>query len=134
MTKRCKPKGVSAVCIPGCKNVNEERHRKGVHYPDSLVEMLSEHVRSIDSGERRGDVSCLQPNCFYNEVVLDASVWARSLPDTIEAIFYPEGVHSAEAYAREVHKAFLKRFRAANVPLVVVDLKSRSSPFEVAPG
>eukprot|EP00965_Chrysotila_dentata_P236560 6201391-Pleurochrysis_carterae.AAC.3 len=79
MTKRCKPKGVSAVCIPGCKNVNEERHRKGVHYPDSLVEMLSEHVRSIDSGERRGDVSCLQPNCFYNEVN-GSSDWLRLLP------------------------------------------------------
>ena len=67
-----------------------------------------------------------------NELILEAGLWVRNLPSTIEAMFLP-----VEASAREVE--MLQRVRASfattyhllRVPVFRVNL-SRSSPFELA--
>eukprot|EP00965_Chrysotila_dentata_P192542 6175240-Pleurochrysis_carterae.AAC.2 len=68
MGKVCHPPGVSDWCVPGCRmpySVWSDPMRKDIH---SVKQLLEEHKASMDRGERNGDRSCLQPNCFYNEV------------------------------------------------------------------
>ena len=99
----------SGSCIPGCRS-NLRCQPGNSHYcwwpPDELELMMAAH-------ERRGhtdDTGCGQIDCNYNEVVVNATVWQASMPDLIEAIFFPAGSTRGEARARAVHSAFLRAF------------------------
>lgn len=135
-------------CIPGCQS-------KGLNGPPRwcssgcqsnasglLTEPMSPcwcpwqatHLKSALMQQRawRPMLSRRRPPLLSNELILEAGLWVRNLPSTIEAMFLP-----AEASAREVE--MLQRVRASfattyhllRVPVFRVNL-SRGSPFELA--
>ena len=89
--------------------------------------------------------------CQYNEVLLDAHVWRRKMPSTIEAFFYPVGgrvdwVEGDSQEAREIYRDFLHAYRhdpeinEETVPLLIFNVSEANAtsgtqrkPFHPAP-
>lgn len=87
--------------------------------PDQLGQM----VKAITAGH-------------YNEVVVDADSFAKALPWSVEAFFFPVGGHggsaaAAEAKAREAHTKFLQHYQltARDVPILRLDVTNFHEPF-----
>ena len=88
-------------------------------------------------GERRGDYSCQQPNCFYNELVADADAWRGALPGIIEAVFYVAGHWDAERQARDIHQRLCEEYsreytsgRMTGTLLLSLELADEIAPFK----
>ena len=65
----------------------------------------------------------------YNEVILDAFVWERQLPASIEAVYFTDG---DEATARSVHRQLVGHFGlpSSAIPLLRLQLHA-AQPSEV---
>lgn len=66
----------------------------------------------------------------YNEIILDASVFATRLPRVVAAVFFPVTADGGEEYARVVRTAFTEAFNLTDgaPPLVRMDLTT-DEPF-----
>ena len=124
----CFPPGKTAQCTPGCKRWCDPA--KGVRnwgcswHPDHLKYMIVEHE--------------LAPAGQYNEVIVDAHVWKRNLPRTIEAVYILKGAKDAALVEKSkgVHADFLRFYglTTRDTPLVTFDQKNTHAPFELYEG
>lgn len=94
-------------CIPGCGDDLQcapSGTDSGYCWwpPQQIEAMLLAHERRTLTA----DTACGQRDCNYNEVVIDARAWNASLPDLIEAVFFPAGSNRGEVRARAVRHAF----------------------------
>ena len=67
----------------------------------------------------------------YNELIIDAAMWTKSLPWSIQAVYYT--ADGGEAMARGVQEAILNHFRipASRMPLLRLNLKDGGdTPFQ----
>lgn len=67
----------------------------------------------------------------YNEVIVDAAMWKKSLPRSIEAVYYTS--RDGKEQAQGVQEAITKHFKipASRIPLLKLDLKAEW-PFHFA--
>jgi len=127
-------------CVPGCvSRPSYDDHGNPIHNwpgwcgeeghdshhgdqcpmrPDQLAQM----VEQITTGH-------------YNEVVVDADSFVKSLPWSVEAFFFPVGGHAtkaaAGAKARETRTKFLQHYQltARDVPILRLDVTDLHEPF-----
>ena len=119
----CTPPGLSAHCIPGCKQWCDPekgwRNCGCACQRDELKNMLEQQ-------------KAVSPGGGFNEVILDAATWKRNLPHTIMGVFVRAGaVEHDVAYARAVHAAFLRHYPSiscAQTPLIEYNM-SHPVPF-----
>ena len=128
MSRTCHPPGPSKTCIPGCSGGEgwcEDNPNSGYcpWGPSHLHEMVRQQL--ADPGNHGGQ------GLRYNEVILDAFVWERNLPDSIEAVYFTNG---DEVTARNVHRKIVDHFMLppTGIPLLRLELGG-TQPFEVVP-
>ena len=107
-----------AGCVPGCSekdtgapnwcDLSTMTWASGALYncawrPTQTASMLQHHFEHAES---------------YNEVVVDAEMWRRHLPATLEAIFYTNDASKA----REVHAQFTRAYPGVWVPIVKLNV------------
>ena len=103
-------------CTPGCAQHMNCSALDGSERPDfdgycwwspsMLRHMMEQHQRR----PHRIDTDCGQPDCNYNEVIIDAMFWRQNMPRLVEAVFFPAGSRDGEARARAVRTAFQDAF------------------------
>jgi len=139
MHRLCEPPGDSPTCSPGCWGDGEEDYkceRSNVPCYTDLKDMLSLHER-----HHPFDVNneCKQGNgCMYNEIILAADAWVRSLPGLVQAIFFTaKGSPSDERRARRIHEDFIHAYSLHDgnaPPLIRFSISNPSSPFQEITG
>ena len=108
------PKGCVAdecTCLPGCRTGYQcgRMEYEGDYCwrpPNQFKEMLAAHM-ARDRSQAHG---CFQADCNYNEIVMSFDHFAHSLPQAVEAIFFPANSSNGEAFARRVRLAFIEAF------------------------
>ena len=146
--RTCNPPGLSPRCTPGCgrfETINElptwcARGNwqwcswPGAFRPEALDDMMRAHTVFLakdkpwnDCGHREtGEVQ--DPDCYYNEVVCDASAWSTNMPHTVEAVFHlasqpPDVARAVRDRYAELH--------GQRVPVLRLDLANSHSPFSL---
>ena len=139
---KCNPPGRSEDCTPGCSDREQgprsaEQCFWGEH---EIGHMLMDQLKTHHTGAEKR----------YNEIILDASDFRKSLPQAIEAVFFI-GVDSSihcqsanhwasarghcERFAHDAHKNFLRQYglRPETVPLLRLDVHLKTAnPFSLA--
>jgi hypothetical protein len=131
-------RGVSC-CVPGCISAKQGNGRwcdannagggwcQGQPFrAEDLGKMLGYHSRITEAGK-------------YNEIIIDAFLYAERLPGSVEAFFYLAGDECDRAcrdVARHSHALFVAEYgaRVKDVPLLVLDLKAVDAPLSDALG
>jgi hypothetical protein len=143
-------------CVPGCITptsshegqtswCDELQHPWSPHprcpwRPSDLDKMLYQQTQDIEAGRRAHEQAlhlCGQPDCKYNEVVLDAGAWQESLPHAIEAVLMPARASpEVAARTRDVYSQLLRTFGGAFggitdrvPPLLIYDMSVAIDPF-----
>ena len=98
-------------------------------------ESITKAERSLERAYKKMDSAvreCLLSQRFYNEVVVEGSVFERNLPRSIEAVYLHPG-HSTETKTARVaaHARLLRHFHvgAESLPLLVFNASDWTTPF-----
>ena len=109
----CDPLGrhTNGSCIPGCRTgyqCDTMQYQSDYCWrpPEELDQMLASHMARTHGNAH----NCRQADCNYNEIVLDFDAWSSTLPQGVEAIFFPAGSTHGEAFARRVRDTFRQTF------------------------
>mmetsp|Transcript_21938 Transcript_21938/g.54680 ORF Transcript_21938/g.54680 Transcript_21938/m.54680 type:complete len:194 (+) Transcript_21938:269-850(+) len=120
MSRTCNPPGPSAFCIPGCSGhegwCEDNRNSNYCPWrPNHIREMVEQQLATPGAADR------------YNEVIIDAAVWERNMPLSVEGVYYTND----DRTARAVHRKLAEHFPDENIPLLRVDLFRSRDPFSV---
>ena len=121
-------------CLPGCGEI-------GSGAPNWCEIPLTAGDRSRGCAFKAADTASMlrnqhaQNSMNYNEIVVDAEMWARGLPYSIEAVFIRKGARQNwDTIARRVHERFQEEFSAllgpGAVPLLRFDPAQRRGALE----
>lgn len=122
--RNCDSSGASKRCVPGCSGPEgwcEDRDPLSNYdwycpwRPSNLHKMV-EMQQHAGGGDH------------YNEVILNASAWRRSMPSIVEAVFYtsggdPDGVARVREQARGVQELLADHFDTT-MPLLQLELQA----------
>ena len=125
MGRLCDPPGVSETCIPGCSGgeewcENQPGSSGGRHCPWGPGHARDMVEQQLQSGNQNR----------YSEVIVDAAVWSKRLPRSIEAVYYTSAKWMDKA--TDVRDLIASHFHIpeSRIPVLQFDASSGTAPFQ----